>query len=203
MNMIEKIKFDDCICKTNLDNHHNLKDILLSLIDEAPDVSCSEKDGRIYTYISKLDWSDGADSERPWVKEFYPSFISTLEKILPEIGYLDLRLHKIWFQQYLKGDTHGWHIHGDHYTGVYYLEYPVDAAKTQICSPLSMKIHDVDACEGDIIIFPSHWIHRSGNPNSKSRKTIVSFNFSVEGNALNVVDNPHSNELVYLNKIQE
>ena len=64
-----------------------------------------------------------------------------------------------------------------------------------------MKIHDVDAREGDIIIFPSHWIHRSGNPNSKSRKTIVSFNFSVEGNALNVVDNPHLNELVYLNKI--
>ena len=101
----------------------------------------------------------------------------------------------------MEGDTHGWHIHGDHYTGVYYLEYPDDAAKTQICSPLSMKIHDVDAREGDIIIFPSHWIHRSGNPNSKSRKTIVSFNFSVEGNALNVVDNPHLNELVYLNKI--
>ena len=201
MGMVEKIKFYDCICKTDLDNHHNIKDILLSLIDEAPDVSCAQKNDRYHTHISKLDWSDGANSERPWVKEFHPHFISTLKRILPEIGYLDLRLHKIWFQQYLEGDTHGWHIHGDHYTGVYYLEYPDDAAKTQICSPLSMKIHDVDAREGDIIIFPSHWIHRSGNPNSKSRKTIVSFNLSVEGNALNVVDNPHSNELVHLNKI--
>ena len=45
----------------------------------------------------------------------------------------------MWYQQYLNGDTHGWHIHGQHFTGVYYLEFPDGCSKTEVCSPFNLK----------------------------------------------------------------
>ena len=89
-----------------------------------------------------------------------------------------------WYQQYLEGDTHGWHIHGHHYTGVYYLEFSEECSKTEICSPFSLETKQIDAIEGDFIIFPAHYIHR-GLPNKKSRKTIISFNFDIVANSKN------------------
>ena len=197
---MKKIKFEECICQTDLDGHFRIKKTVLDHIEDIkivgndPDQTASDRLEQNDDYhnhrVSKLDWAVSTDFERPWVKEFLPSFIDTIGKILPEIGYLGMDMKQIWFQQYLEGDRHGWHIHGDHYTGVYYLEYPKSAAKTQICSPFSMKIQDVEASEGDIIVFPSHWIHRSGVPNGKDRKTIISFNFSVNGNKLDTKDDP-------------
>ena len=51
-------------------------------------------------------------------------------------------------------------------------------------NPLSIidfmeKEYDVDVVEGDIIVFPAHWIHK-GNINNKDRKTIISFNFDIQ-----------------------
>ena len=90
-----------------------------------------------------------------------------------------MSLVKIWYQQYLEGNTHEWHIHGNHFTGVYYLEYSKGNGKTEICSPYSMRTVKLTPKEGDIIIFPAHWIHRA-LPNNKKRKTIISFNFDLE-----------------------
>ena len=78
----------------------------------------------------------------------------------------------------MEGDTHGWHTHGQTYTGVYYLEFPDKASRTELYSPFNFKKHTIKAKEGDIVIFPSHWIHR-GPCNPSKRKTIVSFNFEV------------------------
>ena len=46
------------------------------------------------------------------------------------------------------------------------------------------NILKLDVSEGDIIVFPSHWIHR-GLPNNKERKTIISYNFSVNTDKVN------------------
>ena len=54
----------------------------------------------------------------------------------------------------------------------------------KICSattPYDFKTKQIDAVEGDLIVFPAHCIHR-GLPNKKIRKTIVSFNFDVIAN---------------------
>ena len=91
---------------------------------------------------------------------------------------------ELWFQQYLEGDTHGWHIHGDHFTGVYYLEFPEGCSQTEIVSPYNLTIKKIDVVEGDFIVFPSHYIHR-GLPNTKKRKTIISYNFSAIGDSIN------------------
>ena len=60
------------------------------------------------------------------------------------------------------------------------MEYPEGCGKTRVSSPYNLEGHDVDAVEGDIIIFPAHWVHR-GSANNKDRKTIISFNFDIIG----------------------
>ena len=129
--------------------------------------------------ISKLDWTKADDFKRPWVKVFKPNFDITINDFISDLGYSKFKADKIWYQQYSKGDEHQWHIHGGHYTGVYYLEFPKGSGKTELCSPFSFKTQVVNAKEGDIIMFPAHWVHR-GRPNGEGRKTIVSFNFDLD-----------------------
>ena len=128
--------------------------------------------------ISKLDWKNSSDKERPWVKTFLPDFIKEIEEIVTSMCYTGIKLTQIWYQQYYENDTHEWHVHGQNFTGVYYLEFPEGCSKTEICSPYNSKIIQVDAVEGDLIVFPAHYLHR-GLPNKKNRKTIVSFNFDI------------------------
>jgi ectoine hydroxylase-related dioxygenase (phytanoyl-CoA dioxygenase family) len=93
----------------------------------------------------------------------------------------------IWYQQYLKNSTHGWHTHSDNFTGVYYLEMDETAPKTQIIN--SNKILNLNVEEGDFVIFPSYLIHRAPINLSKNRKTIISFNFNVSGIRKDILDN--------------
>ena len=74
---------------------------------------------------------------------------------------------------------HNWHIHGENYTGVYYLELPDDTPKTELIDQYDKKI-TVKANEGDIVIFPSFIIHRGPKVLNDSRKTIISFNLEFE-----------------------
>ena len=105
--------------------------------------------------ISKLDWDLSANPHRPWVKIFLPVFLENLQEIIISLGYLKLNIKNVWYQQYLEGDTHGWHIHGEHFTGVYYLEFPEGCSKTEIVSPYDLKVTKIDVVEGDFVIFPA------------------------------------------------
>ena len=171
---MKKIRFDDCICKDKLVDHGKIREQILWHIDKSADRSSLDKQ----TNITKVDWDKASDFERPWVKLFLPKFSSVVKEMIYSMGYRSLKIKECWYQQYNEGSCHSWHIHSDHFTGVYYLEYPKGSSKTEICSPFSLKIKKIDVKEGDIIIFPSHWIHRSG-VNTSSRKTIISYNFSI------------------------
>jgi len=176
---MKKIKVMDCICHGQMVDHYRIKDRILDAIEE--DV-CTEVSGAVYPVddkVSKLDWSKGDDKSRPWVKIFTPNFESTILSYIRQLKYGRLTVNRMWYQQYVKGDTHGWHTHSDNYTGVYYLEFPKGSSRTEILSPLNFKQHRVNSQEGDLIIFPAHWIHR-GPPNDSQRKTIISFNFNID-----------------------
>ena len=71
-------------------------------------------------------------------------------------------------------------MHGNNFTGVYYLEFSKCAPRTQIIEPISKRLIEVEAKEGEIIIFPSVYIHRASKSKSKKRKTIISFNFECD-----------------------
>ena len=178
---MKKIQIDDCICHSKIKNHFKIKDDILSEIDKCDDDNLSSVDSYYSDSISKLDWSKSSDTERPWVKIFVPEFCEDIKEIISSMCYYKISIKHIWYQQYLEGDTHGWHIHGQHYTGVYYLEFPEGSSKTEICSPFSLNKKQIDVKEGDFIVFPAHFIHR-GLPNKTMRKTIISFNFDVIAN---------------------
>ena len=181
---MKKIQIDDCICHSKIKNHLQIRDKILSEIDKCNDNSLyfdNVPEDVTADSISKLDWDNSEDEERPWFKIFLPEFCEDIREIFSSMCYTGISIKQVWYQQYLEGDTHGWHIHGHHFTGVYYLEYPEGCSKTGVCSPFTLKERQMDTVEGDLIIFPAHYIHR-GLPNSNIRKTIVSFNFDVVGN---------------------
>ena len=178
---MKKIRIDDCIVHGKIKEHLEIKDSILFEISKSSDGDLKQQDyNNFYTdSISKLDWNKSADIERPWLKIFLSVFLENLQEAIASIGYAKAVIKNVWYQQYLEGDTHGWHIHGEHYTGVYYLEFPEGCSQTEIVSPYNFKVEKIDVVEGDFIIFPAHCIHR-GLPNTKKRKTIISYNFSID-----------------------
>ena len=176
---MKKIQIDDCICHSKIKEHLEIRDSILSEIEKSSDGNLEQKDSFYTDSISKLDWDISDKLDRPWVKIFLPVFIKNLEEVITSIGYAKVAIKNVWYQQYLEGDTHGWNIHDDHFTGVYYLEFPDGCSQTEIISPYALKAVKIDASEGDFVVFPAHYIHR-GLPNGIKRKTIISYNFSVD-----------------------
>lgn len=129
--------------------------------------------------INRLDWDKSSDFERLWVKLIFNDLKEHFKKCFNKINYTDVLIKKLWFQQYKKNGTHGWHIHGDNYTGVYYVSFKKTYAKTQIQIPLKNEIIEIDVEEGDIILFPSHVVHRSSIQKIDETKTIISFNLEL------------------------
>jgi hypothetical protein len=131
--------------------------------------------------VNKLDWSRARDFSRPWVKLLKPHIEDYLNKLAVALGYQSSIIDELWFQQYVNGDSHGWHTHGSNFTGVYYLELANNSPKTEIIEPSKQNKKIVlDVNEGDIVMFPSYTIHRAPVIINDTRKTIVSFNFILD-----------------------
>ena len=194
---MKKIQIDDCICHSKIKEHLEIRNSILSEIEKSSDGDLEQKDPFYTDSISKLDWNISDNPDRPWLKIFLPVFIKNLQEVLTNLGYFKAVIKNVWYQQYLEGDTHGWHIHDDHFTGVYYLEFPEGCSQTEVASPYDLKAVKINATEGDFIVFPSHYIHR-GLPNTKKRKTIISYNFSIDGSP---IDGKNSLDLDKIKKL--
>ena len=186
------INFNFPILKSKFKQHAKLKKDLLYLINKQDTGSVKQYNSYYDDSISRVDWDRRLDDEREWVKLIKGHLINNFEDQVKKIGLNDIRIMHLWFQQYFKGDTHGWHIHGYNFTGVYYLQFSECSPKTQIIEPLSKKLIEIDAKEGDIVIFPSIYIHRASKSKSEKIKTIISFNLET-----GLIDNS------YLNKLKE
>jgi hypothetical protein len=173
------ILFNFPILKNKLKGNSQIKTKLLHLINQQKTGELKQKDEYYTDSISRVDWDRKNDAERDWVKLIGPYLQKHFIEEVKKIGLSNVQIFDIWFQQYFKGDTHGWHVHGHNFTGVYYLEFGKDSPRTQIIEPLSLKIVDVDVKQGDVIIFPSVFIHRAPPSKTTKRKTIISFNFNV------------------------
>ena len=178
---------------------HLLKEQLLDMIDEADSTDTWENEGMEYaptsetswqsqpftrteSTIGKLDWFRSKDFEdRAWVNLIWDMVTSKLNSMIyKHYGLSGIDMNDFWFQQYVTGDAHGWHIHSQNFTGVYYLELPEDDDnETRVLSGNEMLTPKVK--EGDICLFPSFAIHSGPKINSTKRKTILSYNFDVMG----------------------
>tara|TARA_R110001632_G_scaffold144530_2_gene261065 strand:+ start:112 stop:681 length:570 start_codon:yes stop_codon:yes gene_type:complete len=165
------------LLKAHFNNHLNIKDNLLSLIDQSKIKLDKEKFKDVF---HKLDWNKASNFNRPWVKYCLKDIQNQLLKMTYVIGFKSIKINDLWFQQYGKEGTHGWHVHANNFTGVYYLEFD-NHQYTQLLDPLDLdKAISLRVIEGDFIIFPSHVIHRSGVNKENKRRSIISFNFDVK-----------------------
>lgn len=160
--------------------HSQIKEKLLDLINKTQSENILNQNEYYGDSINRLDWSKNNDFNREWVKYLQPYLQEQFNKFASVLNYDKPVIKKLWFQQYVQNDYHGWHIHGDNYTGVYYLDFPKGSSKTELIDQkdINKKI-TVNAKEGDIIIFPSFIIHRSPKIKENIKKTIISFNIEM------------------------
>ena len=119
--MIKELKLKFPLFQTKFFDHEKLKK---SLIDKINKSNHNDTNG-INDSIEKFDWNIAKDIERDWVKELIQPIYSQLNVFAQKMGYRRLTIKQIWFQKYVKNSVHNWHIHGDNYTGVYYLKLPI------------------------------------------------------------------------------
>jgi len=178
---MQEITIKTKILLDKLKGHKKIKKNILKLIDDHEADSYKNKDIYHDDAIEKLDWINSRKKERPWVKVLLPFIKDHFMKCAKKLNFENYFLRALWFQQYAENGMHGWHIHEQNYTGVYYLELPQSAPLTELIDPTNIENKfKIEAKEGDIVIFPSFVIHRSGKMKTKERKTIVSFNLEFQ-----------------------
>jgi len=168
-----------------VEKHEILKREILRLVDELPTNNNHFWDIK----ADKIDWVRSAEfSSRAWLQKAVPalqgglnSFLRSLHK--DEAYSTTAAIENIWFQQYIEGNYHNWHIHGGTFVMVYYVELPEDAPRTEFLHPFNKELDSVqlnELEEGDLLIFPSYVTHRAPQIlHGGGRKTIISANFSI------------------------
>ena len=171
------IKLNCAAILKKLDCHKQVKEKLLSMINES---YSDHMENHFYgDNINRLDWSKNLNYNREWVKFIKPKLEKHFNKCAEDLNYEKCDVNGMWYQQYIKDNTHTWHVHGDNYTGVYYLELPENSPKTELLDQIDIKNKiTINAKEGDVVIFPSFIIHRSPKIINNLRKTIISFNLN-------------------------
>jgi hypothetical protein len=177
---MKKIKLNSVCLISKFKKHLFYRDALLHLFEKEKEYSV-DVDNYYTDKISKLDWSKSKNFNREWIKLIKKDLIDHFNNCANFLGYQKAILKDLWFQQYKKGDTHGWHVHGENYTGVYYVEYDKTCGNTQLIDPFDQdKLINLHTKEGDIVFFPSTVIHRANIQENNSIKTIISFNINFE-----------------------
>ena len=170
-----KFKLDTPCTLGSFEKHNKVKTKLISLIKNTECDSLKSNNDLIH----RVDWNRSADKNRKWVKYILPYLQKYFDKCANKIGYEEASVTNLWFQQYNKNGKHGWHTHAENYTGVYYVKFSKDSAKTELINPFSQnKKIIINAKEGDIVMFPSYVIHRAPEQLNNSEKIIISFNIN-------------------------
>ena len=191
--MIKKHKFNCPVVVKKLPDYKNVNTKLLEYFD-----TCDHEEIKNLTVtenyypdsFNKLDFYNSSDFDRPWVQFFLPYLKKELKKIANFLWYDDFIVNCIWFQEYLRGNHHGWHIHGDNFTGVYYVKFDSNKSPpTEIVDPYNNKIAKKMNVEcGDLLLFPSFFIHRAPVIFDDTKKIIISFNLNISKPSLELYD---------------
>ena len=127
--------------------------------------------------ISKSDYPISANVFRPYsniVSTVVDDIVTIIEN---EFGWRRdwVMPQNVWFQQYEGGDSHSWHTHPHStFNCVWYVELPDGAPATTILTE-DGEI-DVEVKQGDVLIFPAQYLHKSSSNESDGRKTVVVLN---------------------------
>lgn len=175
--VMEIIEIKAPIYKFKVFNHSIRKQELLDSIQNMGIHSCIVSNPKSNQRISNTDYHLRSDIPK--------NYISIIQELLSEslnefsqMMDSELDMKEGWFQQYEKGDEHGWHDHPDcQFSSVYYVELPKDT-QTRF-KDYNGEEFTIDVSEGDYIIFPSFLYHRSAPNTSDDRKTIYANNINL------------------------
>ena len=156
----------------DVDTHTQIKPSVVSAIDGMG----------LYSYINNMqhithtDWHLSSNFYRPYYELVAPVIANVIAEVNDLYGYPEpLTLQNYWFQKYLKDDHHGWHIHQKSvFNAVYFLSLPEGASKTSF--KLFGEEFFVDIKEGQILVFPSMYLHCSKQNMSSDPKLVIAFN---------------------------
>lgn len=176
--MIHKHRLDSVYAVADFEPHDEIRDKLLSMIDESPAQSMVNDVDMLN--VTKVDWDKSFDLSRPWVSFLLNYLNPHVAEVFKTMGFSKFMIKEIWFQQYLNRASHGWHTHGSHFTNVYYLELDEDAPKTVLINPFTREEFVPDVKEGQTLVFPAYVIHKSPDDFFEKRKTIISWNSDID-----------------------
>ena len=190
---MKKIKLSTTALLKTFKYHNQIKENLLSKINNSYNDNLNVKDQYYGDEIHRLDWSKNLDYSREWIQLVKPKLEEHFNECANDLNYQNSEIRGMWYQQYTKNNTHGWHTHGENYTGVYYLEFPKGSPKTELIDQYNInKKTIINAKEGDVVIFPSFIIHRAPKVINDIRKTIISFNLQfnlIDEKIFPIIDN--------------
>jgi hypothetical protein len=190
---MKKFKIETPCLIDKLKTHSKIKKQLISLLKKTDSNFLESKNDYFGDLIHRLDWNNSTNFSRKWVEFLQPYLHKHLKNFANVLGYQDINFINLWFQQYNQNGKHGWHIHSENYTGVYYVKLSDNSAKTELINPFSQNQKIIiDAKEGDVVIFPSYVIHRAPTQEEKTNKIIISFNINFEfinPNLFKTIDN--------------
>jgi len=190
---MKKIKIETTALLKPFKYHNQIKENLLSSINSSYSDSLNVKDQYYGDEIHRLDWSKNLDYSREWIQLIKPKLEEHFNDCANDLNYKSCEVRGMWYQQYIKNNTHGWHTHGENYTGVYYLEFPKGSPKTELIDQYNInKKITINAKEGDVVIFPSFIIHKAPKVINNIKKTIISFNLQfnlINEKIFSIIDN--------------
>jgi hypothetical protein len=159
---------------TDFKEHDKLRERLLESIDAMP---YQTRDN-----ITKSDWYVPSNEPRPYLDIFYDAFIPYMDKMMEDMMCTRWVIQNGWFQQYEDSGSHYWHIHPKcMFSNVYFLELPEPQVSTEFLNPITKESFQLENVrEGQVITFPSTFIHRSPPNTSGKRKTVIVFNSDIE-----------------------
>ena len=156
---------------TDVWRHETLKGHILNSIRRMgvhsiiePSQSLCNTDWHLFPNVSRPYWSVVADG-----------CFSHINAVCNFLGYKSARIENYWFQQYGPGDFHSWHGHKNvMFSSVYFVDLPKKELSTTF--KFGNTEFQVDVTEGQILTFPSFYLHMSKPNNTEQIKTIVAFN---------------------------
>ena len=172
---IFKLNTVGIIC--DIKEHKSIKNDLLDIISKTPSENINDDVNK----IDNLDWS----KSRTFEKEYFTYLWKHIEPYFKDIAH-NLRAKKLeigdcWFQQYIPGDIHDWHLHPKTtWQAVYYLEMNGEQLETEVWDIYEQRPVKTTVKEGELFVFPGNIIHRAPKNNSKNRKTVITFNLDFD-----------------------
>lgn len=166
----------------SLPTHQIIKQSLLNIIDATQGEEILDEQ----SHIHKTDYFQ--QSQLDYFSVFHAHAQDFYQQLRLTYCVLEFDITNTWYQQYHLNDTHSWHFHSySNISFVYYIELNDARDSTQFYDVSNKQIYQMNAVEGDIVIFPSSLLHRSPQLMYSKRKTVISGNINLDTVDINLM----------------